>query len=125
MKCTSSPVKLSCIITSHNWQQVHNYIEQAKLCGIKRIAFRYIYGDKERFPLFSELLPFRFHCHNPVYLINNIEITHWVFEEYSGKSLNLFSDGTLSDKYLLAEAAPSTSSSLCGSSEPSKVDNRM
>jgi len=39
------------------------------------------------------------YCNNPVYDIDGVEVTYWIFE-MSGKSLNLFANGTVSDKYL-------------------------
>jgi hypothetical protein len=111
---TSSPIKLSCIVTPLNWNEVNEYIQTAKSCGIRRIAFRYIYKNPERFPLFQGHHPVRYHFRNPVYMIDDVEVTHWIFEEYSGHSLNLFSDGTLSDKYLLTDAvSPSAVSKNC------------
>ncbi len=56
------------------------------------------YVDRNLFPNHT---PVRYHCANPVYVIDGVEITHWVFEKVEGNSLNLFSDGTLSEEYLL------------------------
>jgi len=39
-----------------------------------------------------------------VFNIDGLEVTYWVFEKMSRKSLNLFADGTISDVYLLTEA---------------------
>lgn len=83
-----------------------DYIKTATELGIKRISLRHIFSDKERWPLFPPSLPnpptpIRYHCGNPVYDLNGVEVTHWIFEKVEGNSLNLFSDGTLSEEYLL------------------------
>jgi len=103
------PIKLSCILTPHNKHETVDYIRQARELGIKRIAFRHIFNDPERWPLFPPSLspstpppsPTRYHVGNPVYDLDGVEVTHWIFEKVEGNSLNLFSDGTLSEEYLL------------------------
>ena len=39
-------------------------------------------------------------------VIAYMEVTCWDFARSSSTSLNLFSDGTISDRYLLAQARP-------------------
>lgn len=119
------PIKLSCILTPHNKHETLDYVNRARDLGIKRIAFRHIFSNPERWPLFpsspssslfpssssspsssplslsSPPAPVRFHLGNPVYEMDGVEVTHWVFEKMEGNSLNLFSDGTLSEEYLL------------------------
>lgn len=102
------PIKLSCVVTEDNFAQVDDYIQLAKQYGIKRIAFRYIFGTERRWDLFPKLLPTHFHCSNPVYNIDGVQVTHWIFDNTSGKSINLFSDGTISEEYLLVKAPVNT-----------------
>jgi len=107
------PIKLSCILTEDNKDEVEEYINTARELGVRRIAFRHIYGDSRRWniPIFSSSTPYSFHCSNPVYDFDGVQVTHWVFDTTSGKSLNLFSDGTLSEEYLLSKA-PTTQKAI-------------
>jgi len=101
---TSIPIKLSCVVTEDNHGEVWEYIQHAKQYGVNRIAFRYVFGSERRWDLFPHLTPASYHCSNPVYNIDGVQVTHWIFDNTSGKSLNLFSDGTISEEYLLVKA---------------------
>ena len=121
MSITKAPVKLSCIVTQDNYSQVSDYIRTASSLGIKRIAFRYVYRNEKRWGLFDGHTPVREHCGNPVYQIDNVEVTHWTFEDYSKSSLNLFSDGTISPHYLLSDAPqPSDSATYTSATDDRK-----
>ena len=100
------PVKLSCVLTEDNINQVEEYLQTVKEVGIKRVAFRHLYGDQRRWPIraFENKTPIKYHQSNPVYDFDGVQVTHWIFDSTSGRSLNLFSDGTLSDEYLLTKA---------------------
>ena len=100
------PIKLSCVLTEDNIHQVGEYLQIAKDLGIKRIALRHLYGDERRWPIeaFQNKTPIKYHQSNPVYDFDGLQVTHWIFDKTSGRSLNLFSDGTLSDEYLLTKA---------------------
>jgi len=104
MENTKLPIKLSCVVTEDNHHEVGDYIKQAKEYGVKRIAFRYIFGKERRWDLFSDLSPSFYYCANPVYIIDGVQVTHWIFDKTEAKSINLFSDGTISDEYLLVKA---------------------
>jgi oxygen-independent coproporphyrinogen-3 oxidase len=105
-EATNVPIKLSCVITEDNIDQVEEYLKTAKQLGIKRIALRHLYGDDRRWPIkaFQNKKPIKYHQSNPVYDFDGLQVTHWIFDKTSGRSLNLFSDGTLSDQYLLTKA---------------------
>ncbi|CAF0832645.1 unnamed protein product [Rotaria sordida] len=105
-QATNIPIKLSCILTEDNIHQVEEYLQTAKKLGIKRIALRHLYGDDRRWPIpvFQNKQPIKYHQNNPVYDFDGLQVTHWIFDKTSGRSLNLFSDGTLSDEYLLTKA---------------------
>lgn len=98
------PIKLSCIVTEDNQLEVEEYIQRAREYGIKRIAFRYVFGNERRWDLFPHLTPVTYHTANPVYDVDGVQVTHWIFDKTSGKSINLFSDGTISEEYLLVKA---------------------
>jgi len=102
------PIKLSCVVTEDNYAEVNDYIQRTKNLGIKRIAFRYVFGTAHRWDLFPHLTPTHHHLSNPVYNIDGVQVTHWIFDNTSGKSINLFSDGTISEEYLLVKAPVNT-----------------
>jgi len=120
MASTRIPVKLSCVLTEENSHEIGDYISKAKFLGIKRIAFRHLFtipvvGQSPinhipsehlsgMHPFFAKLLPTKWFAGNPVFSIEGVEVTNWIFENMSRKSLNLFADGTISDQYLLTEA---------------------
>ena len=105
-EASNVPIKLSCVLTEDNINQVEEYLQTAKQLGVKRIALRHIYGDERRWPIkaFQNKTPIKYHQSNPVYDFDGLQVTHWIFDKTSGRSLNLFSDGTLSDEYLLTKA---------------------
>ena len=94
------------MLTEDNIDQVEDYLRVAQQLGIKRVALRHICGDERRWPIraFENRTPVKFHQSNPVYDFEGVQVTHWIFDKTSGRSLNLFSDGTLSDEYLLTKA---------------------
>jgi MoaA/NifB/PqqE/SkfB family radical SAM enzyme len=103
------PLKLSCVVTEDNLEEVASgrYVDAVHRLGIKRLAVRHLFrhvvpagADK----LFAGAQPVRVFHGNPVYDLDGVEVTHWVFERMEAPSLNLFSDGTLSENYLLADA---------------------
>eukprot|EP00466_Bigelowiella_natans_P018590 jgi/Bigna1/90457/estExt_fgenesh1_pg.C_710022 len=105
MQYSQIPIKLSCVLTSENIPDLDQYIDRCIEMGVKRVSFRHLFGDGEQFAaenqtitLFKDLDPTRYFRGNPVYHIDNLEITHWTFEDFSKPSINLFSDGTISRK---------------------------
>ncbi|CAF3365288.1 unnamed protein product [Rotaria socialis] len=105
-EASNVPIKLSCVLTEDNVYQIEEYLQIAKQLGIRRIALRHIYGDDRRWPIqaFQNKQPVKYHQNNPVYDFDGLQVTHWIFDKTSGRSLNLFSDGTLSDEYLLTNS---------------------
>ncbi|CAF0742245.1 unnamed protein product [Adineta steineri] len=105
-EASNVPIKLSCVLTEDNIHQVEEYLHIVKELGIKRVALRHICGDSRRWPIqaFQNKQPIKYHQSNPVYDFDGLQVTHWIFDSTSGRSLNLFSDGTLSDEYLLTKA---------------------
>lgn len=108
---TKPSIKLSCVLTPDNVDQVEVYIETAARLGVTRIALRpaFCVQTGGSMPLKSpklldETVPNRFHCGNPVFDIGGVEVTYWKFDKTSGKSLNLFANGLLSKEYLLSKA---------------------
>jgi molybdenum cofactor biosynthesis enzyme MoaA len=119
MRLARVPVKLSCVLTPANSApaDVRAYVDAARRLGVTRIAFRHVHdataphdgaaaaaADASGARLFGDAAPLRAHAGNPVYDLGGVEVTHWRFEGTTGRSLNLFADGSLSADYLLARA---------------------
>jgi len=104
------PLKLSCVVTEENVEEIDQYLATAANLGIRRVALRHLYGEPQRWPASIPALahrtPIKYHQSNPVYELfdGRLQVTHWIFDKTSGRSLNLFSDGTLSAEYLLTKA---------------------
>ena len=98
------PVKVSAVINEHNVGEVDEFLERCGEIGIKRLVFRRLYGDTREWPILGNLAQKSTYRHNPVYDYHGMEVTYWGFDKSSSTSLNLFSDGTISGKYLLAQA---------------------
>lgn len=95
------PVKLSFLLCDENEKEISEYIERCKSLGIGRIVIRNLYGEnKERNP-FSGLKPIDYFMNNPVYHIAGVEATLWNFSNTQANCINLFSDGSISDSYIL------------------------
>jgi len=110
VKAAAPKLKLSCVLTADNIDEVGSYLETAARLGITRVALRHaldVGTGSVRLPTPAVLraaTPTHEHCGNPVYDIDGVEVTHWAFDETSGHSLNLFADGTLSPIYMLSKA---------------------
>jgi pyruvate-formate lyase-activating enzyme len=104
IKQSKIPIKLSCVVTEDNRYEIDDYLKRAAELGIKRVAIRHLFNNKQSWRLFENLTPQKMFCNNPVYNIHGMEVTYWHFDHTSGESLNLFADGTLSGHYLLAKA---------------------
>ncbi len=97
------PVKLSCLVNEDNRAELPSFLERCQALGVERLVLRYLFGETRRWQLIQGE-PTRFFRRNPVYQLGQMEVTVWSFDDTSARSLNLFPDGTLSDRYLLTEA---------------------
>jgi hypothetical protein len=105
MRQARIPVKVSCVLNEHNSGEIAEFLARCRDIGLKRLVFRQLYGDTRRWPIFDRLPQIGFYQGNPVYAYNgNLEITTWNFDQTTSRSLNLFSDGTISPNYLLVQA---------------------
>lgn len=100
------PVKISGVINEHNHGELESFLDQCGTIGIKRVVLRQLYGDTRAWPLPKGLIPRSIYRGNPVYDYHGVEVTFWRFDQTASTSLNLFSDGTISDRYLLTQAEP-------------------
>jgi hypothetical protein len=99
-----TPVKVSAVINEHNLPEIDQFLEQCGLIGVKRLVFRRLYGDSREWPILQNLPQKTTYRNNPVYDYHGMEVTYWNFHTAGSTSLNLFSDGTISDHYLLTKA---------------------
>jgi molybdenum cofactor biosynthesis enzyme MoaA len=98
------PVKVSCLVNEHNIGEVAEFLEKCQAIGLKRLVFRQMYGDTRQRDILGHLPQVSIYRHNPVYDYHEMEVTYWNFQQTSSRSLNLFSDGTISSDYLLSKA---------------------
>lgn len=110
---SSIPVKLSMLLSEANVHEVPKYLQRCAELGIKRVVLRKRYGEKHEWEILEGIEPQSIYRNNPVYWINGVEVTYWVFETSSNTSLNLFADGTLGSTYLLAQTPNITASASC------------
>ena len=115
MQVSNIPIKVSRIVdeTNNTLEDTHHYLETCSRIGVKRVVFRKLFGDLSSWDYTksfietcwgSILWEYRW---NPVYVIWDMEITLWSFDNTQSKSINLFSDGAISDEYLLEKNTPS------------------
>ncbi len=98
------PVKVSCVVNEHNANRLDEFLARCHEIGTRRLVLRQLYGDLRRWDVLPSLTPTGTYRGNPVYDYDGMEITYWRFDHTSSTSLNLFSDGTISDQYLLTSA---------------------
>jgi hypothetical protein len=98
------PVKVSAVLNEHNVSKVAEFLDHCGRIGVKRLVFRRLYGDTREWPILKQLPQKTTYRNNPVYDYHGMEVTYWNFQTTGSSSLNLFSDGTISDQYLLTEA---------------------
>jgi MoaA/NifB/PqqE/SkfB family radical SAM enzyme len=97
------PLKISTLITEHNINEIPSIMIRCREFGISRMVLRKLYGETRRWNLFSDLKPVRYFGGNPVYNVDDMEVTLWDFSASRVRCLNLFSDGTISQKYQLTK----------------------
>jgi molybdenum cofactor biosynthesis enzyme MoaA len=98
------PVKVSCVIDEHNVAELSGFLERCYALGIKRVVLRRLYGDTRAWDISAALKPRSHYRGNPVYNYHGMEVTVWNFGDCDCRSLNLFSNGTISGSYLLSSA---------------------
>ncbi len=109
LKQARIPVKISCVITEDNYAQLPDFLAQCHALGIRRMVLRHLYGAKQIWPLPDQLQRRGEYRGQPVYDYRGLEVTVWHFESNASTSINLFSNGTISQSYLLAETKSITS----------------
>jgi MoaA/NifB/PqqE/SkfB family radical SAM enzyme len=103
------PVKVSCIVTRRNAPGMGEFLALCREIGVRRVVLRKLYGEKLPWRALLELdrldlTPAGRYRDNPFYDYRGVQVTLWDFLETGSTSLNLFSSGLISDRYLLAQA---------------------
>jgi molybdenum cofactor biosynthesis enzyme MoaA len=102
--CARIPIKVSCVIDTPNAHQIGDFIARCHALGVRRLALRQLYGDKRTWEILPGQEPARYYRRNAVYDYRGMEVTYWRFDSTTSAALNLFADGTISHRYLLAKA---------------------
>ncbi len=107
------PVKLSCLVTKHNVNEMESFLADCRRMGVRRVVLRKLFGDQRPWEQLSALdkLGLEFcgrYRDNPVYDYHGMQVTLWDFGRSQSRSLNLFSSGLISDAYLLLDAGASS-----------------
>jgi len=106
------PIKISRIVDVNNntFAETESFINNLEDTKVKRVAFRKLFWDLTIWDdtiWYLEQIWAQYtweYRWNPIYTIGGIEITLWSFDNTDSKSINLFSNGYISDRYLLSES---------------------
>lgn len=104
------PVKVSCVVCDENAAEIGLFLQQCQEAGVRRLVLRKLYGEKrsweELLPEDAAMVKIQEYRSNPVYSYQGMEVTLWDFATTESTSINLFSNGWISEEYLLANAFP-------------------
>lgn len=95
------PLKISCVLTPDNQGEMEEFLLGCRNLGIRRVVFRQCQGNPLPWRPPAMLRPAGEYRRNPVYCWEGIQVTFWQFDRTTCTSLNLFSDGRISDRYRL------------------------
>ena len=95
------PVKVSCVVTDDNEEEIDAFLARCRAIGVRRIVLRKLHGDARPWTLLRDREPRSWFKGNPVFDVDGVEVTLWDFDMTEMSSLNLFADGTLGTSYLL------------------------
>ncbi len=117
------PVTVSVLVTEYNRPEVPEILRRFRQMGVRRVVLRRPYGSNAPFRFFPGLRPARIFGGNPVYQVDEMEVTLWDFSKTRLSCLNLYSDGLIADAYLIsARTAPGPSTSGASESPPVRYD---
>jgi len=103
------PLKISCIVTQENKDDIASFVQQCYTLWIKRLTFRRLYQDMTHRNEYLDIKrlwwkKIRDFANNPVYDFDGLEITLRTFERSDISCFNLYSNWRISDKYLLNQS---------------------
>jgi hypothetical protein len=111
LRLSAIPVKISCVVSDDNTAEIGLFLKQCQETGVRRLVLRKLYGESRSWeallPEDAAMVKTREYCGNPVYSYQGMEVTLWDFAGTESTSINLFSNGWISEAYLLANAFPS------------------
>jgi oxygen-independent coproporphyrinogen-3 oxidase len=96
------PIKVSCVVDQGNAPEIGDFMARCRAAGVKRLVLRKLYGTREDLVDLNGLLRIGEFAGNPIYDRGGMTVAYWDFGRASLRSLNLFADGTIGGKYLLA-----------------------
>ncbi len=100
--------KISIVLTAGSLSVLKDTLTRLADLGIRRVVLRKLYGEarlwERLLPEGLELTPRGRYRGNPVCSFEGMEVTLWDFAVSKSRSINLFSSGYLSERYLLLEA---------------------
>lgn len=99
VKSSIIPIKLSMLLTEYNQEEVRDYIRQSKKLGINRIAIRKLVDKEDEIDVLEEEISTKQIFGNPIYQIDDVEVTIWNYSDSEVKGLYLFPDGSLRDSF--------------------------
>ena len=85
-----------------------DFLQRCRAIGLKRLVFRQMYGDTQKWQIFDQLPQTSTYRHNPVFDYDGMEVTYWNFSQTASRAINLFSNGTISTQYLLTKTQSKT-----------------
>jgi len=101
------PVKVSSVITEDNAGEIDEFLIRCQEMGVQRIVLRKLYGEKQPWEVLLhstlQITQMGAYRGNPVYHYQGMEVTLWDFEGTESSSINLFSNGLISNHYLLTK----------------------
>jgi len=111
LQSAQTPVKLSCLVTDDNRDEITEYVNHCASLGLRRVVLRKRIGEERSWrQLLGETLndwqPAGEYRDNPIYQADGIEITLWDFATTTSASVNLFSSGEISQEYHLSAPHP-------------------
>lgn len=107
-KVSRIPIKISTLITDLNRHDIKDFIESCYQKWVKRLVLRKVFWEMRSLYTLIDVDSIVMTCkssfmNNEVYDYKGMEVTLREFESTENTCYNLFSDGTISDKYLLSE----------------------
>ena len=107
IRAATIPVKVSVLLTEHNFEEVPEIIARCGELGVERMVLRQpyepaAYSGPSRWEVLADQDPVGNFAGNPVYQLDGVEVTVWDFIATDLGCINLYSDGSINDEYLLA-----------------------
>lgn len=100
----SVPIKISILYSWQNHREIKQILKQCQLLDVKRIVLRNITGFSGPKNPFAHLTTIGYFAGNPVYRLYDMEITWWDFNKSQLSCINLFADGSITNRYWISKS---------------------